>query len=134
MLGRTIWGRESDDHVGNFLAGRGYEPFFVKKISPEHELPAFTRILRNRFTRIGSRARLKKRLSLFSHLTAGSQFHQSLKTFAFCLRRQVTPLVRPRLKILGKRRTRVIMWRLAGDLRFANRNVDETHRYPDRGW
>jgi xylulose-5-phosphate/fructose-6-phosphate phosphoketolase len=34
ISGPTIWGRESDEHVGSFLAGHGYEPFFVEGSDP----------------------------------------------------------------------------------------------------
>src|SRR6266567_3795921 len=34
ISGPTIWGRESDDRIGNFLAGHGYEPVFVKGSDP----------------------------------------------------------------------------------------------------
>src|ERR1700758_5351608 len=34
ISGPTIWGRESDDRVGSFLAGHGYEPVFVEGSDP----------------------------------------------------------------------------------------------------
>ena len=34
ISGPTIWGRESDDRIGNFLAGHGYEPVFVEGSDP----------------------------------------------------------------------------------------------------
>src|SRR6266567_4346023 len=34
IAGPTIWGRESDDRIGSFLAGHGYEPVFVEGSDP----------------------------------------------------------------------------------------------------
>jgi xylulose-5-phosphate/fructose-6-phosphate phosphoketolase len=34
ISGPTIWGRESDDRIGSFLAGHGYEPVFVEGSDP----------------------------------------------------------------------------------------------------
>src|SRR6201993_5616937 len=34
ISGPTIWGRESDDLIGSFLAGHGYEPVFVEGSDP----------------------------------------------------------------------------------------------------
>src|SRR5882724_1894211 len=34
ISGPTIWGRESDDRISNFLVGHGYEPVFVEGSDP----------------------------------------------------------------------------------------------------
>jgi xylulose-5-phosphate/fructose-6-phosphate phosphoketolase len=34
ISGPTIWGRESDDRIGSFLTGHGYEPVFVEGSDP----------------------------------------------------------------------------------------------------
>ena len=34
IAGPTVWGRESDEHIRDFLAGHGYEAFFVEGSDP----------------------------------------------------------------------------------------------------
>src|SRR6266403_3730975 len=45
ISGPTVWGRESDDRIGNFLAGHGYEPVFVEGSAPMTVHQEFARAL-----------------------------------------------------------------------------------------